>query len=462
MNTKDYNDKCSDKETRRPADGLFTKSGASFALPFFAITACFAMWGFANDVTSPMVKAFSKIFRMSVTEGALVQVAFYLGYFVMAFPAAMFIRRYSFKAGVLVGLSLYAAGALLFFPAKAIGVYAPFLLAYFIMTCGLSFLETSCNPYIYCMGSEETATQRLNMAQAFNPIGALAGMYVAMAFVQARMNPMPTAERMQLPEAEFNLLKQQDLDVLIQPYLLIGIVVLALLITIRLTKMPKDADEPTSKSLRTSLAELARVRNYREGVIAQFFYIGAQVMCWTFIIQYGTHVLMGEGMEEHSAEILSQKFNIAALVLFTCSRFICTWFLRFVSPGRLLSVLAVVAVVAVCGVILFTDRRGLYCLVAVSGCMSLMFPTIYGIALRGLGDNVKIGGAGLIMSILGGSVFPPLQAALIDSGVSVAGLPATNTSFAVPLVCFVVVAVYGQRAYLRERKRKPSAPVHTE
>ena len=196
--------------------------------------------------------------------------------------------------------------------------------------------------------------------------------------------------------------------------------------------------------------------------MAQFFYIGAQVMCWTFIIQYGTHVLMGEGMEEHAAEILSQKFNIAALVLFTCSRFVCTWFLRYVSPGRLLTVLAVVAVVAVCGVILFTDRRGLYCLVAVSGCMSLMFPTIYGIALRGLGDNVKIGGAGLIMSILGGSVFPPLQAALIDAGFTVAGLPATNTSFAVPLVCFVVVAVYGQRAYLREKKRKARATASTE
>ena len=435
-------------------DGIFTRNGVSFALPFFCITACFALWGFANDVTSPMVKAFSKIFRMSVTEGAMVQVAFYLGYFVMAFPAAMFIRRYSFKAGVLVGLSLYAAGALLFLPAQAIGQYAPFLLAYFIMTCGLSFLETSCNPYIYCMGSEETATRRLNLAQAFNPIGALSGMYVAMAFVQARMNPMPTDERLRLPEAEFNLLKEQDLAVLIQPYLFIGIVVLALLAIIRFTKMPKDGDTPTDKSLRRSLAELARVRNYREGVVAQFFYIGAQVMCWTFIIQYGTRVLMAEGMEEHAAEILSQKYNIAALVLFTCSRFVCTWFLRFVSPGRLLSVLAVAGIVAVCGVILFTDRRGLYCLVAVSGCMSLMFPTIYGIALRGLGDNVKIGGAGLIMSILGGSVFPPLQAALIDAGFTLGGLPATNASFVVPLVCFIVVAVYGRRAFLRERKRR--------
>ena len=433
----------------KKTDGLLTKDGVSLLIPFMMITSCFALWGFANDVTSPMVKAFSKIFRMSVTEGALVQVAFYLGYFVMAFPAALFIQRRSFKAGVMVGLSLYAVGALMFFPAKATGMYLPFLLAYFVMTCGLSFLETSCNPYIYCMGSEQTATQRLNLAQAFNPIGALSGMYVAMNFVQARMNPMDSAARAKLPDAEFDAVKDYDLGVLIQPYLFIGIVIVALLIAIYFTRMPMNGDSHSGKSLRQSLGELLRVKNYREGVVAQFFYIGAQVMCWTFIIQYGTRVLMGEGMDERSAEILSQKFNIAALVLFTCSRFVCTWFLKYIQPGRLLSILSVVAMAAVCGVILFTDRTGLYCLVIVSGCMSLMFPTIYGIALRGLGDNVKVGGAGLIMSILGGSVFPPLQAAMIDTDCSVWGLPATNTSFLIPLVCFVVIAVYGHRAYVR-------------
>lgn len=437
------------KIKQKTKDGVLTKDGVSLLVPFLMITSCFALWGFANDVTSPMVKAFSKIFRMSVTEGALVQVAFYLGYFVMAFPAALFIQRRSFKAGVMVGLSLYAVGALMFFPAKATGMYLPFLLAYFVMTCGLSFLETSCNPYIYCMGSEQTATQRLNLAQAFNPIGALSGMYVAMNFVQAKMNPMDSATRSKLSDAEFDAIKDYDLGVLIQPYLFIGIVIVLLLIAIYFTRMPMNGDSHSDKSLKQSLGELIRIKNYREGVIAQFFYIGAQVMCWTFIIQYGTRVLMGEGMDERSAEILSQKFNIAALVLFTCSRFVCTWFLKYVQPGRLLSVLAVVASAAVLGVILFTDRTGLYCLVIVSGCMSLMFPTIYGIALRGVGDNVKVGGAGLIMSILGGSVFPPLQATVIDMNCSVLGLPATNTSFLIPLLCFVVIAVYGHRAYVR-------------
>ena len=413
------------------------------------ITCCFALWGFANDVTSPMVKAFSKIFRMSVTEGAMVQVAFYLGYFVMAFPAALFIQRYSFKAGVMVGLSLFAIGSLLFLPAKLMGFYFPFLLAYFILTCGLSFLETSCNPYIYCMGSEQTATQRLNLAQAFNPIGNLAGMYVAMQFIQARMSPMTSAARRELPIDQFEIVKNHDLGVLIQPYLYLGIVVLLLLVAIRMKKMPKDGDIPSKKGIVTAMRELFQIRNYREGVIAQFFYVGAQVTCWTFIIQYGTRVFMAEGMEEKAAEILSQKYNIIAMVFFTLSRFICTFFLKYIDAGRLLSILAVIAGVAVSGVVMFTDRNGLYCLVAVSACMSLMFPTIYGIALHGVGDNVKFAGAGLIMAILGGSFFPPLQALIIDAGISIFGLPATNISFMIPMVCFIVVAVYGHRSYVR-------------
>ncbi len=437
------------QEQGKRVDGLLVKDGVSFLLPFILITSCFALWGFANDVTTPMVKAFSKIFRMSVTEGAMVQVAFYLGYFIMAFPAAIFIQKYSFKAGVLMGLGLYACGALLFLPAQAIGVYPPFLLAYFVMTCGLSFLETSCNPYIYCMGSEDTATQRLNLAQAFNPFGALMGMFVAMHFVQARMNPMDSEARKLLSVSQFELVKNHDLSVLIQPYVFIGAVIVLLFVLVRVVKMPKHGDTHQSKPLLDSLRELAHVSNYREGVIAQFFYVGAQVTCWTFIIQYGTRVFMEEGLDERGAEILSQKFNIIALVLFSVSRFVCTWFLKFVQPGRLLSILGVMAIVAASGVVLFTNRYGVYCLVGVSACMSLMFPTIYGIALRGLGENVKVGGAGLIMAILGGSVFPPLQAAIIDSGAEVFGLPSTNLSFFIPITCFIVVTLYGHRAYIR-------------
>ena len=431
-------------------NGLLLKDGVSYVLPFMLITTCFALWGFANDVTTPMVKAFSKIFRMSVTEGALVPVAFYLGYFVMAFPAALFIQRYSFKQGVLIGLALYATGALLFFPAQQMGMFAPFLLAYFVMTCGLSFLETSCNPYVYCMGSEETATRRLNLAQAFNPLGVLAGSYVAMHYVQARMSPITSNERLALSDEQFEAVKQHDLSVLIQPYVYIGLFIIVLILLIWLTKMPKISGTSSKKPLRESLSELLHMKNYREGVIAQFFYIGAQVMCWTFIIQYGTRVFVSEGMDERAAEILSQQYNIAALVLFTVFRFICTYFLKYVAPGRLLTILAVIGGVAVLGVMLFTNVNGMYCLVLVSACMSLMFPTIYGIALRGVGEsNVKVASAGLIMAILGGSVFPPLQASIIDLKWSFLGLPSTNVSFIVPLLCFAVVAWYGHRAYMR-------------
>ena len=430
-------------------NGLLMKNGVNLLLPFIMITICFALWGFANDVTTPMVKAFSKIFRMSVTEGAMVPVAFYLGYFVMAFPAALFIQRYSFKAGVMLGLLLFAIGSLMFLPAKAIGYYFPFLLAYFVLTCGLSFLETSCNPYIYCMGSEETATQRLNLAQAFNPIGNLIGMWVAMQFIQEQMSPMTSAARHQLPELQFNLIKDHDLGVLIQPYVYIGAIALFLLLLIRLHKMPMDSDVPSNKSIGQALRELVKLKNYREGLVAQFFYVGAQVTCWTFIIQYGTRVFMAEGLDEKAAEILSQKYNIIAMVLFTVSRFVCTWCLKYIKPEQLLAVLAIVAGTALMGTVLFTDRNGVYCLVAVSGCMSLMFPTIYGIALHGVGDNVKFAGAGLIMAILGGSVFPPLQAMIIDTNITVAGLPATNISFIVPLICFVVIAMYGHKAYVR-------------
>ena len=425
-------------------NSILSKDGVSFLIPFMLITSCFALWGFANDITNPMVKAFSKIFRMSVTDGALVQVAFYGGYFAMAFPAAMFIRKYSYKAGVLMGLGLYAIGALMFFPAKMTGSYYPFLIAYFVLTCGLSFLETSCNPYILSMGTEETATRRLNLAQCFNPMGSLCGMYVAMNFIQARLHPASTEERALLDDAQFAAMRDSDLSVLITPYLAIGLIIAVMFLVIRFTKMPSNADSNHDVHPLTTLKRIYRITRYREGVIAQFFYVGAQIMCWTFIIQYGTRVLMGEGMTEQAAEVLSQRYNIIAMVIFVSSRFICTFFLKYINAGTLLGVLAAVGALLTLGVIFIDGRMGLYCLVAISACMSLMFPTIYGIALQGLGDDAKFGAAGLIMAILGGSVLPPLQASIIDK-VEVFGMPAVNVSFVLPFICFLVIIVYGVR-----------------
>ena len=435
-------------KTKEEKQSLLSKNGVSYVVPFILITSCFALWGFANDITNPMVKAFSKIFRMSVTDGALVQMAFYGGYFAMAFPAAMFIRRYSYKAGVLMGLTLYAVGAFLFFPAKLTGSYYPFLLAYFILTCGLSFLETSCNPYILSMGTEETATRRLNLAQSFNPMGSLIGMFVAMNYIQAQLNPMDTAARAQLSEVEFEVMKQQDLSVLIKPYLFIGLVIVVMLILMSFVRMPQNGEEGHDIRIGATLKRICGISHYREGVVAQFFYVGAQIMCWTFIIQYGTRLFMSEGMAERDAEMLSQQYNIVAMAIFCCSRFICTYFLKFINAGKLLALLALVACGLTLGVIFLQDIWGLRCLVAISACMSLMFPTIYGIALQGLGEDAKFGAAGLIMAILGGSVLPPVQAAIIDQQTAF-GLPAVNVSFVLPLICFVIIVGYGIKTYKR-------------
>ncbi|MFA6702286.1 MAG: L-fucose:H+ symporter permease [Dysgonamonadaceae bacterium] len=428
---------------------LLKHNGFNYLLPFILVTACFSLWGFANDITNPMVKAFSKIFRMSVTEGALVQLAFYGGYFAMAFPAAIFIRKFSYKKGIMLGLFLYAVGAFLFFPAKQSGSFYPFLIAYFILTCGLSFLETSANPYILTMGPEDTATRRLNLAQSFNPIGSLAGMFVAMNFIQSRLNPMSTSERALIADTDFETLKQADLSILIAPYLSIGLVVMVMFIIIWVSRMPTNGDKNKQINFFPTLKRIFSIPNYRQGVIAQFFYVGAQIMCWTFIIQYGTRIFMAQGMEEQVAEVLSQKYNIVAMIIFCMSRFVCTFLLKFLNPGKLLRILAIAAAIFTLGVIFFQNIWGLYCLVAVSACMSLMFPTIYGIALKGMGDDAKFGAAGLIMAILGGSILPPLQASIIDLGTIGSSFPAVNASFILPFICFVVVAWYGGRTYKR-------------
>ena len=425
-----------------------------YLLPFVLVTLCFALWGFANDITNPMVKAFSKIFRMSVSDGTLVQVAFYGGYFCMALPAALFIRKFSYKAGLLMGLGLYAIGALMFLPAQSLGSYYPFLAAYFILTCGLSFLETTANPYILSMGDKDNATRRLNLAQAFNPIGSLMGMYVAMNFIQSKLNPLSTAERAVLDQAEFEAIKTSDLAILAAPYVVIGIVlvVMFVLFAVFLPKA-KDAQTTQTDSIGKTVRRLWNNKRYRYGVVAQFFYVGVQIMCWTFIIQYGTRVFMNEGMTELEAEVTSQRYNIAAMVVFCVSRFVCTWLMKYVKASKLLAIFSAIAIALTACVVFIDGRLGMYCLVAISACMSLMFPTIYGIALEGVGDDAKLGAAGLIMAILGGSILPPVQATIID-GAGILGLPSVNVSFVVPLICFVVVMIYARATLSRDKRQK--------
>jgi len=418
----------------------------SILWPFMLLTSCFALWGFANDVTNPMVKVFSKIMLISNFESSLVQFAFYGGYFAMAFPAALFIKKFSYKAGILVGLGLYATGALLFIPASLMMIFGPFLIAYFILTCGLSFLETSANPYILSMGPEETATRRLNLAQAFNPIGSLLGMFTAQRLILARINEASRDIRETMDPETLRAVTSHDLGIIRMPYVAIAFVIIAVLITMALTKMPSREDRDRSLNVMPTLKRLLASKRYIEGVIAQTFYVGVQIMCWTFIIHYGTELFTSRGMPEQQAEVLSQKYNIVAMVIFCSSRFICTFLLKYISPGKLLMGLALGGGGLILGTIFLPGMAGLYCLVAVSACMSLMFPTIYGIALKGLGEDAKIGAAGLIMAILGGSLMPPLQGAILDLG-TVGSFSAVRFSFVLSLICFMVIARFGWRTF---------------
>ena len=412
---------------------------------FVLVTFLFSLWGFANDITNPMVAAFKNILLISNFESALVQFAFYGGYCVMAFPAALFIKRFSYKSGILLGLTLYAAGCLMFIPSGWMMAFWAFLLSYFVMTCGLSFLETSANPYILAMGPEETSTQRLNFAQSFNPMGSLVGMLVARNFILAKLDKTDEAGRRLLQTTapdQFAAMSQHDLNVIIGPYMILGLVVLAALVVFAVARLPRSTGEDdTSLHLKDTLARLFANKKYIEGVVAQAFYVGVQIMCWTFIIQYAENEL---GMTKTSA----QMHNMVAMIIFVSSRFICTFLLKFFSPGGLLMNLATAGLLLILGTIFIQGIVGLYCLVAVSACMSLMFPTIYGIALKGLGEDAKLGAAGLIMAIGGGCLMPPMQGWIMDQSavnLGVMTLSSTRASFVLPLICFVVIAIFGFR-----------------
>ncbi|NCG07955.1 MAG: MFS transporter [Verrucomicrobia bacterium] len=480
-----------------------------FLLSFILVTTLFALWGFANDITNPLVAAFKDVFVINNAQSSWVQMAFYGGYGTMAIPAALFIRRFSYKAGILLGLALYATGAMICVPAASMASFNLFLVALYILTFGLAFLETTANPYILSMGPAETATRRLNLAQAFNPIGSLSGMTVASLIIlsnlqveefrtdfnghqndngsaiaqnehhvlpifqakhKARVNdPVLAAYVAAKPEVGLDQaladykngelasfmgkshseLQQHDLNIVATPYMIIGFIVIGVFFLFLLKKLPHTAavdDERENSTLREILGRLAKNPLYLGGVIAQTFYVGAQIMCWTFIIQYAQENL---GMDKATA----QNHNIGAMVIFLSSRFICTFFLKYVSPGALLGTLAFAAMAATLGAIYLEGMNGLYCLMAISACMSLMFPTIYGIALDGLGPDAKIASAGLILAIVGGAFMPRLQGGIMDMETFM-GTTGVRGSFFLPFICFVVIAGYALFTMQRHARHK--------
>ena len=421
-----------------------------YLIPFILITSLFALWGFANDITNPMVAAFQTLMELSAAKASLIQFAFYGGYATMAIPAALFIRKYSYKSGILLGLGLYAFGAFLFMPAAAYENFTFFCLSLYILTFGLAFLETTANPFILSLGDKETSTRRLNMAQAFNPVGSLSGMAVASFIVLPNLisDKRDAAGEIifgTLSEAEKANIRLHDLAVIRDPYVALGLVVLCVFVVIALTKMPTvREDEKVTEGVHTvkqTLSNLWKNTVYREGVFAQMCYVGAQIMVWTFIIQYADNLGMSKAV--------AQRYNIAAMSLNLVGRFLGTFIMRYISSRRLLTIFGVGASLCTLGAILLPGMLGLYSLVLISLFMSIMFPSIYGIALEKVDtQDTKLGAAFLVMAIVGGALMPPLQGMLIDQEV-LFGMPAVNVSFVLPLVCFFIVTVYGYRRLKR-------------
>ena len=415
-----------------------------YAVTFILITALFALWGFANDITNPMVAAFQTLMELPAAKASMVQFAFYGGYATMAIPAALFIRRYSYKSGILLGLALYAVGAFLFIPAAEYQEFTFFCISLYILTFGLAFLETTANPFSLSLGSKETSTRRLNMAQAFNPMGSLSGMAVASLIVlpelwSDRRDAAGQTIFSTLSEAEKADIRLHDLAVIRDPYVVIGIIVVVMFVIIALKKMPDTARQENGQQMKVgeTLSRLWKNTVYREGVLTQMFYVAAQIMVWTFIIQYADNL----GINKATA----QRYNILAMSMFLCSRFISTFLMKYVNSRMLLMIFGIGAAAATLGTIFIVGMTGLYCLVAISVFMSLMFPTIYGIALENVeSEDTTLGAAFLVMAIVGGALMPPLQGMIIDKG-TLLGLPAVNVSFVLPLICFVIIAVYGIR-----------------
>lgn len=399
-------------------------------LPFILITSLFLMWGLANNMTDTLLAAFKKIMSMSDFQTSWIQIAFYGSYFCLALPAAILIKKFTYKTGILLGLGMFIAGSLLFYPASVTAQYGHFLVALFILAGGLSILETTANPYIIALGPEETATRRLNLAQSFNPIGSIIGVALSKMFILSNLNAAGASARSAMSSGRLNKIQSEELAAVMGPYVGVAVLLLFLWITIALVKMPKASDTTQSIDLRSTLQRLVRNKNYVLGVIAQFFYVGAQIGVWSFTIRY---VMQELNVNEEQAS----NYYLAALILFTLSRFVSTYLMKFISPAKLLVVASSLAAICSLIVIFSHGTFSVYALIAISGSMSLMFPTIFGLASRGLGSDTKLGGSGLIMAILGGAVLTAIQGQVSDMTGSI------SMAYVVPFLCFIIVIIFG-------------------
>ncbi|MEZ9567123.1 L-fucose:H+ symporter permease [Vibrio artabrorum] len=402
---------------------------------FWLLCSCFAMWGLANNMTDVLIAQFRKVFTLTDMQSGLVQTAFYGAYFCLALPAALFIQRFSYKAGVLLGLGLFATGALLFYPAAQTMEYIPFLLALFVLASGLSILETSTNPYIFAMGPEETATRRLNIAQACNPIGSVTGVLIGKFYILSQLNPATDSERSVMAVDKLEKIQSEELYAVMMPYIGVAIVIFLIWLLIFKTKMPtvKDTSSTGSSTFGQAYRRIVKRSHFTKGVLAQFFYVGAQIGCWSWTIRY---VMQEVGGTEAEAS----TYLLSSIVIFSLMRWVCVALMKHIEPQKLLAALATVAALLVAVIMFVGGSLGVYALVGVSACMSLMFPTIFGLSLRDLGSDSKFGGSFLIMAILGGAVLTAIMGQISDA----AGIGA---AFVIPFIGFVYLIYYGVKGY---------------
>ena len=384
-----------------------------YLAPFVLVTLLFLLWGLANNMTDTLLSAFKNIMDMTDAQTSLIQFAFYGSYFCFALPAALFIRKYSYKSGIILGLILYSGGALLFYPASVAASYTFYLIAIYILAGGCSILETVANPYILSMGAPETATRRLNIAQSFNPLGSISGILLSKYFILDKLNGNQT----------------DGLSAVTSTYNVLGLCLIAVMIGMLVAKMPAGNDD-SRDSVVDSFKRLARNKTYIFGVVAQFFYVGAQIGVWSYTIRI---VMQELGCDESEGA----SWYLATIICFSSARFVFTWLMKYFKPAALMAVAAAFDIVACCLVVFCGGMVGVVvaALIAISFFMSLQFPTIYGIALENVGEDSKIGASGLIMAILGGALLTPLQGQVSD-------MFGINTSYVVPLFCFVVVLCY--------------------
>jgi MFS transporter, FHS family, L-fucose permease len=409
----------------------FISTGA--LLPFVLVTTLFFMWGIPNNLNGVLIKQFMKSMELSRFQAGLIQSAFYMGYFVLAVPAAMLMRRFSYKAGIVFGLLLYAAGCLLFWPAAIIGQYGFFLLALFVIASGLAFLETGANPFIALLGNPESSEQRLNFSQAFNPIGAVVGVLLGTVFIFSGVEPDETKIAAMKLSGEYSGFLQQETMRVVKPYLGLALFAIIWAMLIIKVKFPKfEAEKSNVPNSKGCFKDLLRFPHFWKGVLAQFLYVGAQVGTWSYFIPYVQDYT-------NQPEKVAGYFLTGTLVAFGLGRFSATWLMRYIQPTRLMGLYSVVNIILVGFSVLIPGWIGIWAIFFTSFFMSLMYPTIFACSIKGLGENTKIGGSILVMAIIGGSLCTPLMGYIAEVTSSMA------VAMIVPLVAYVYIGYYSFR-----------------